>query len=239
MRVKDGKLLLAGLHFERLFAGMHLLQFSLTEQFTAEYLTEQVLRLCHVNGHARSARVRLVVFRRNGALNDPLAGPADLLIESYGWEPGAAVEQGLRIGLFPQGRKACDIYSNCKSNNYLLYTMAAGYARDNGWDDCLVLNSHERIADSTIANLFYVKGGVVYTPPLGEGCVAGVMRRYLLETLPDRGIRVEERAVTVEALEDAEEVFLTNAMRGIRWVRRFGDFEYGHQLIDLLRYEKK
>src|SRR5262249_14132579 len=155
--------------------------------FFQESLVEQVLQLCRANGHSRLARVRLVVFRGEGNLFDPADPQAHYIIQSWSLSAGASQVGGIAIGIFPDGRKACDALSNLKSNNYLLYVLAAQYAGKRGWQDCLVLNSRERLADSTIANLFYIRKGEFYTPPLAEGCVSGVMRRYLLEALPGAG----------------------------------------------------
>jgi branched-chain amino acid aminotransferase len=233
IKVADGRILLGNYHFERLLAGVRLLQFEEeTPFFTAEKLGEQVLELCKRNGHEAFARVRLVVFRGNGGLYDPIDHLPNFIIQSWSLDPRSSElnEEGLVIDVFPHGRKPCDAYSNLKSNNYLLYAMAALYAQQNQLNDCLVLNSYDRIADSTIANLFYCKQGHVYTPPLPEGCVAGVMRRYLIEVLPGIGYPVLEKATTREDLESADEVFLSNALKGIKWVRSFGAATYGCSL---------
>jgi len=239
MRVAEGRLYLGQYHFERLLAGAGLLQLAPLPFLSPEKLTEQVLELCNTNGHLALARVRLVLFRGDGSLYDPLDPFPQYIIQSWPLPPGSSElnEKGLALGLFPGGRKSCDALANLKSNNYLLYSQAALYARGQGLDDCLVLNSHERVADSTIANLFYCRQGMIYTPPLTEGGVAGVMRRTLLQTLPKAGFPVQEKATTREDLEAAEEVFLTNALRGIKWVRSFGTSTYGCRLIPALHRE--
>jgi branched-chain amino acid aminotransferase len=176
--------------------------------------------------------VRVVVFRGSGGLYDTADHFPNYIIESWPLPAGSGDlnQNGLFIDVFPTGRKSCDRYSNIKTNNFLLYAQAALHAKDNGLNDCLVLNSHERIADSTIANLFYSKEGKIYTPPLSEGCVAGVMRRHLLERLPGAGFAVDERETSSEDLERAEEVFLTNAIRGVIWVQGFRNAKYGQAL---------
>lgn len=239
MKVEQGRLLLERYHFERLLAGVRLLQFELPAFFTAEKLAGQVLELCQKNGHQASARVRLVVFRGDGGLYDPINHFPHYIIQTWPLSPGSHLlnENGLAIDIFPEGRKACDSFANLKSNNYLLYVLAALYARKHRLNDCLVLNSHDRIADSTIANLFYCRQGRIYTPPLTEGGVAGVMRRYLLEFLPGAGFSVEEKETCREDLEGAEEVFLTNALKGIKWVRSFGATTYGCELVTSLHRE--
>jgi branched-chain amino acid aminotransferase len=218
MMVRDGQLCLGAYHFDRLFSGMQFL--SIHAAFNRETLESQILELCRKNGDGPRSRVRLVVFRGEGA--DPIGHTPHYIIESWPL-PGAPTlnDRGLIIDVFPAGRKACDALSNLKSNNYLLYTLATLYAQDHGLDDCLVLNSHDSLADSTIANLFYVDKGQVFTPPLSAGCVAGVMRRHLIENMPGAGFAVEEKMVTTEDLLNADEIFLTNAIRGIRWVGSF------------------
>jgi branched-chain amino acid aminotransferase len=71
---------------------------------------------------------------------------------------------------------------------------------------------------------------MIYTPPLSEGCVAGVMRRYLLEALGKAGYAVFEKEMDREFVQEADEVFLSNALRGIRWVQRSGDKNYSNEI---------
>ena len=89
-----------------------------------------------------------------------------------------------------------------------------------------VLNTAGSIADSTIANLFLIKGGTIITPSLEEGCVKGVMRRHLLTELPMAGWKTLEMPVSVSEIKNADEIFLTNAINGIRWVKQFRDNVY-------------
>jgi branched-chain amino acid aminotransferase len=230
IRVKDGRILLSDHHFQRLFNGSHLLGL---KGLTPDQLSAGILELCERNGHTVSARVRLTVFRGEVGQED---AAANYIIQSWALErPSGLNEKGLILGVFPPGRKSCDAFANIKSNNYLLYSMAAQYASRHGWDDCLVLNSLGRVADSSIANLFYVRGGTIYTPSLSEGCVAGVMRQWLIESLPAAGFRVEERPVAPEDLILAEEVFVSNAIRGVRWVRSFGGMTYGNQMVQEIK----
>ena len=113
--------------------------------------------------------------------------------------------------------------------------MAATYARSHGWDDCLVLNSRERISDSSIANLFYVLGDTIYTPPLSEGGVGGVMREWLIRTLPGAGFRVIEKPVAPEDLLMVDEMFLSNAIRGVRRVGHFSGTGYGDRIFQMVK----
>lgn len=231
MKVASKNILLETYHFERLFAGLRLLQFEIPKLLTREKLRNEVILLAEKNHCGNLARIRLSVFRGNGGVYDEERTP-QYLIEC--WPLNESLnrlnENGLVIDVFPAARKSCDSFSHLKSANYLPYTMAAIYAKANKLNDCLVLNTDGNIADATIANVFLIKEGVVITPGPDQGCVNGVMRRHLLEKMKDAGYSIQENPVSVSTLEEADEVFLTNAISGIRWVKQFREKVYSNNL---------
>lgn len=137
-------------------------------------------------------------------------------------------EAGLTLGIADGLIKAFDLTANLKSANGLIYALAARQAKENKWNDALVLNNDQHIIESSIANVFWVKNGKIYTPPLTEGCVAGVMRAYILERALAQGFDIEQKALPVAELMDADEVFLTNAIRHVKWVANIADKAYGN-----------
>ena len=86
-----------------------------------------------------------------------------------------------------------------------------------------MLNCYGRVCESTVANIFFIKNEMIYTPSLNEGCVAGIMRQFLLKTLPVKGFQIIEKEITIDELVDADEVFLTNSIQNIRWVKKISD----------------
>lgn len=229
MRVIRGNILLKNFHFERLLQGMKLLQFDIPDFFTAAHLEEDILSVCHKNRIEDKAVARLVIFRSDGGLYDLEDMRPNYIIQSMPlqrYNVNLANSEGLSVDIYPDASKACNIFSGIKSNNHLLYVMAAIYARKNGLNDCLILNQYGRIADATIANVFWIKDKTVFTPPLDEGCVAGVTRKFILQQLPTAGYRIEESPLTADTLLAADEVFLTNAIRGIRSVAKFRNRNY-------------
>lgn len=221
-RFYNGNLLLASYHFDRLFSGLQLLH--MMPYFTAAQLTNFIEELCKKNGCSSSARVRIGAYRvteNNAAF---VIEATALAIEKTQWN-----ESGWRVLVYPFARKSCDAFANLKSANYLPYVMAGLYAKEQDADECLVLNMHNRICDGSKTNLFLMAGGDVYTPALSEGCVAGVMRRALINFLKQSGYVVHQKEVTEKDVLQAETVFVTNAIEGMRWVRQFGEriYEYG------------
>ena len=231
MRWEHGELSLAGFHFERLFHGLGVLQMEWTEDFNAGYLKDQIAELCIMNNQ-ETARIRLNVFRTESPALFPVNNRLQFIIETADL-PDPKPEP-LRVGIYAEEKKSTGILSNLKTNNYLIYIMAAKHAHQNGFDDALVLNSADRLCEATSSNVFFIMGRNIYTPPLSEGCVAGVMRRHLLNRLPEQGFSVNEIPITKEMIMDMDEGFLTNAIREIRPVSRIVNREFPQKLTSAI-----
>jgi branched-chain amino acid aminotransferase len=229
MKMINGKIILGSYHFERLFNGIKLMKFRVPSLFKATALRTAIHNTCGKNKCEALARIRLSVFRGNGGLYDETKN-LQYIIES--WPADKTVNQmnknGLVIDIFPDLQKTCDVFANLKSANFLPYVMAAKYAKAHQLNDCLVNNVKGQIADATIANVFLVKKNFIITPALTEGCVNGVMRRYLIEKIRASNFDIREGVVTKNDLETFDEVFLTNAMYGIKWVKQFRDRKYNN-----------
>ena len=138
--------------------------------------------------------------------------------------------EGLKLEIFDDLIKAADSISNLKTASHLFYATAATKAKEFGADDVIVVNQDRNLVETSIANLFWVEDEVIYTPPLSEGCVAGVMRRHLLAELPGLGFPVKEKPLSIDVLRHAEEVFITNAIRRIKWVRQVGEARFSNAM---------
>lgn len=231
MKIFQRKILLQEHHFERFFESLKLLQIETPPVITSQKLSQEILELCDKNNCGESGRVRLSAYRGNGSIYDG-DNALNYIIECQSLDKTANSlnENGLVIGLYEDARKSCDKFSNLKSANYLPYVMAARYAKERNLDDCLLLNVHDCIADTTIANVFIIKSGKLITPGLSEGCVNGVMRKYLIEKYRSSRNEVLESRLTQKDIEDADEVFLTNAIFGIKWVKKFQQKTYVNSL---------
>jgi branched-chain amino acid aminotransferase len=223
MRVHCGEIPLAGYHFERGFRGLAQLGFQKPVHLTSVAIISEILSLCRKNGHPDSARVRLTFFRGDGGLYDPVSPIPHYTIQTWAL-PGhyrQLNENGLVLTLYPDEWKPNGILANLKTTSALLYVMAARYARSRQCNEAAVLNPFGRIADASIANIFWLRDGILHTIPLAEGPVDGVMRRFILEKAHAEGRDVVQCPADREELLEADEIFLTNALYGIRWVKEF------------------
>ncbi|MEO7583639.1 MAG: aminotransferase class IV, partial [Ferruginibacter sp.] len=103
-------------------------------------------------------------------------------------------------------------------------------AKQEKWNDAIVLNTDGRICETTIANIFIIKSQVVFTPQLSEGCVAGVMRKVVIKHLLKENWQIIETAISTTDLFNADEVFLTNSIGNIKFVQRIDEVTYNNIL---------
>ena len=226
----NGELQFIDEHFTRLWNGLQVLQFNIPKHFTPDFLQEEIISLLQKNAHHKIARIRITLFRGDGGLYDAADHTPNYLIQTWALpdDIGSWNSNGLVLGIYNEIKKSCDILSNLKHNNFLPYAMAALYAKNEKWNDAVLLNTTGRICDTTMANIFLVKNEIVYTASLAEGCIAGIMRKNMVQQLVKNNMQVNEGQLTVDDLLNADEVFLTNSIYNMRWVQSIGDKKYAH-----------
>lgn len=228
MLVTNGHINLYDYHWERLFTGLQQLYFDIPALFTPTWLEQQILKTVEKNNALPLCRVRLQLYAAGGGLFSNQKNNPGILIECFELDEHITAfnENGLVVGIAENLNKSPDSLSNLKSCNALIYAIAAKQPKAQKWNDALICNTLGNIIESAIANIFWVKNGELYTPPLSEGCIAGVMRRHIIE----KSDRVIEKKLTLEELHQADEVFLTNAIKGIKWVATIHDTQYTHSI---------
>ncbi|TND08440.1 MAG: branched-chain amino acid aminotransferase [Bacteroidetes bacterium] len=228
IRVAKGRVCFMRRHLSRLTASMRMLKMDIPANFTEQFFTEQVSKAVHQNGCPRSARVRLSVFRNDGGLYMPATNEVSWLIEAYPLEEDdyAFPDTGLTVDIYQDYRKPLHRLSNIKSMNALLYVLGAEHARQQKIDDCVLINQLMNVVETTSSNLFAVKNGVLYTCPVNEGCVEGVMRSVIMEIAAEKRIAVYEVPMPMSVMFNSDEVFLTNAVKGVQWVASYKTKRY-------------
>jgi branched-chain amino acid aminotransferase len=229
MLVESGAIHLFSYHWERLTAGLRQLYFEVSPLMTAAWMEDEVLKTARKNKLEKLCRVRLQLYAAGGGLYSNESRRPGFVIECFPLERETIGfnENGLIAGVATGLQKSADILGNLKSCSALIYAVAAKQAKENRWNDALICNTYGRIIESSLANIFLIKDRVVYTPPLSEGCVAGVMRRHVTEVLKN----VVEQPVTMEQLCNADEVFLTNAIKRVKWVGSIGGMRLGNDMV--------
>ena len=215
-------------HYERLRAGMKFLEMEINPDLEIEKLEYIITKLLNKNHIYGGVRVRLAVFRNSGGFYTPGTNSCSFLVETrpLPYDHYHLNESGLKTALFKTLFKHPDKLANLKTANSLLYIKAGLYRTMSGMDDCFILNTQKRLAESISSNIFLVKDGIIMTPELSEGCVAGVMRKQIIRIAGKENIECIETRLDENDLISADECFLSNAISGIRWVVAYGQKRY-------------
>ena len=200
------------------------------------YALEELRAATHevvaVNGNA-SCYIRPLAFYGFGELGVSSVGnPVDVVILSFPWGAylgedsqtkgiTAKISTWERVGpnVIPHVAKATGIYLNS-----MLATMEA---RRGGYDEAIMLSHDGYIADGPGENIFAVKDGVLYTPPLSMSILPGITRDSVIRIAQDLGYRVEEALLIRTDLYLADEVFMVGTATEVAPLRAIDDHEIG------------
>jgi branched-chain amino acid aminotransferase len=217
MRARDGRILRLERHWARLSEGARLLDIPLPldEPGLAAVARELLL----ANGFARGEAVlRLTLTRGPGprGLAPPERPTPTLLLAAF--PPAKPAPPARAVLVKSVRRNELSPASRIKSLAYLDPILALREAIAAGGDEALLCNTAGRLACASAANLFLVVEGRIWTPSVGEGALPGVTRAVLLDRARTAGLLAVEADVPRHLLARAEEIFTTNAVRGIRAV---------------------
>lgn len=237
IKVLDGKILFLEDHYFRLMASLRIVRMEIPMNFTMEYFEHQILNLVNQLEKAPSFRVRFSVYRKNGGYYLPttnevefivLATPLDQVL--YSFEPAA-----YEVELFKDFFVAKQLLSSLKTNNRLVQITGSIFANENHYDNCLLLNEEKNVVEALQSNVFIFKDNTLCTPPVSDGCLNGILRKQIL-TLAKKieGIQVVETSISPFDLQKADELFLTNVIKGIQPVTKYRKKEFGTDLASEL-----
>jgi branched-chain amino acid aminotransferase len=217
IRVMYGQALWSRYHHDRLQYGLKQLGIHYAQTFTQFELLLQ--KLITSNKIHAGARIRVHVWRRAGGLYCPENDGGMQLMQISALEHNDFVlnTKGLQLGDCKTSKHSL-FQPDVKSTNALQYVLAAREAKSAGWDDAFLYHSEGGLLESSSSNVFLLKDGELLTPRLEDGCLPGIMRRVILEKLPTLGYKVREQLLAHHDLQTADEVYLTNAISGLRWV---------------------
>ncbi|HWW39725.1 aminotransferase class IV [Pedobacter sp.] len=232
MRMSGGKLLFPELHADRLRAGMKALKIEGSVLLDEYFLKQKTAELCKKNKLRDNVRFRLSVYRNGDGLYTPNSNKSGYILEASpltesGYELN---KKGLIIDVFDEITKPINPLSNYKTSSALVYVMAGLFKKQHKLDEAIILNQNGFLCESISSNVFVVYDKQIYTPALSEGCISGVMRKVVMGLAKANDISIIEAQLNPEVLREAEEVFITNALGGIRWVMGYGRKRYFNEV---------
>ncbi len=217
-------------HIKRLFRSAKL--YHLEIPYSAEALSEAVKDTIRTNGLA-ACYIRPLVLRGYGEMGvNPLNAPVNVVVAVWPW--GAylgeqALEQGVRVKIsswrrndqnsLPAAAKA--------TGQYINGVLAKVESLKAGYDEAIMLNQQGFITDGSGENVFVVRHGMLYTPPISAGCLDGITRATVMTMGGDLGYEVREENLVRTDLYNADEAFFTGTAAEVTPIREVDDRTVG------------
>jgi branched-chain amino acid aminotransferase len=229
VKIVNSKILFLEDHYFRLMASMRVVRMEIPMNFTLEYLEEQILSVATKNSLSNSCRARITVFRNDGGYYLPKVNTISFLIHTVGIEQilYSFSEEAYEVDLFKDFYVTKQLLSSIKTTNKMLNITASIFASENGYDNCLLLNDSKNVVEAIQGNLFMLTGTKLITPPISEGCLNGVMRKQILEFAKKmNNLEVVEDIISPFDLQKADELFITNVIKGIQPITKYRKKEF-------------
>jgi len=229
-RALNGKLIFWEDHYLRLMASMRMLRMEIPMNFTMEFLEEQVQDTIAANNlNDGPARVRFSVFRKAGGLYLPQTNHIAFIVEAIALDnPFYILQDGpYEVELFKDFYVNRDMLSTLKTNNKITNVVGSIFAKENGYQNCLLLNNAKQVVEGLNGNIFLIKGNTLKTPPLEDGCLNGIIRKKIIEIVNKLdAYDLQEASISPFELQKADELFLTNSIVGIRPITKYRKKEF-------------
>ncbi|MBK87076.1 MAG: aminotransferase class IV [Flavobacteriaceae bacterium] len=225
-------------HYFRLMASMRIMRMKIPMKFTPEFLEAEIMDLIATKiSKVKSHRVKLSVYRVSGGYYTPDNNSIEYSISTspldnflYTHNPG-----NYEIDLFKNYQVSPNLLSTIKTNNKALNVIGSIYAKENNFNNCLLLNTNKHVIEALNGNIFLVKNNIIKTPPLLDGCMKGIIRGKLIEIInKNSNYELNEKSISPFELQKADEIFITNVISGIIPITKFRKKEYKSQTSKLL-----
>jgi branched-chain amino acid aminotransferase/4-amino-4-deoxychorismate lyase len=223
-------------HLERMQQASQLLQFALPiELHQPDVLQGYILQLAEkTNLLHRLARIKVHVWRSPGGLFTPDQHTVETLVTI---QPQAAVSKIIpRVDLAITVHNTYSPLSFFKGPFATQYVLASLEKKQKQLDELILLDAAGHVSECLTANIFWVKENTLYTPALATGCIAGILRKNILQVSAREGIKVEEGIFTLQDLLAAEAIFTSNVtgLRPIQFLQQT-EFSTSHSLLNRLQ----
>lgn len=230
IRVINNKIMFWEEHYFRLMSSMRIMRMEIPANFSPENLEQFILELIEANKLAnKPVKVKFNVYRNADGLYTPSSNEVGYVITVKPIESPFFVKNTdfVEVELFKDHYVNSGLLSTLKSNNKLLHILASIFAKENDYNNCLLLNEKKSVIETTNGNLFILKDKVLKTPPLTDGPLNGIIRKQIIEIVKDLdGFEMKEESISPFELQKADELFYTNAIQGIVSITKYRKKEY-------------
>ena len=238
IRVVNSKIMFWEDHYFRLMASMRIMRMEIPASFSPEFLEEEIKVLLTENDLADApARIRFSVYRKEGGFYSPATNEIGYVISAEALENPFYLlnEEHYEVELFKYHFVNSGLLSTLKTNNKAVNVLGSIFAKENDYQNCLLLNENKNVIEALNGNVFLVKDNQIKTPPLKDGCLKGILRGKLIEIikkLPE--YEFSEESISPFELQKADEMFITNVIVGIQPVTKYRKKKFGNEVAKKL-----
>jgi branched-chain amino acid aminotransferase len=221
-------------HFERFLQSAKLLRMELNH--SVQDLLQVTIELLQKEGYRQDVYIRPLAYRADEIIGVKTHGLTDeLTIFSVPFDRYVSNDTGAHV-TFSSWRRIDDNMIPARGKITGAYVNTAFIKSDAilaGFDEALVLNQDGHLSEGSAENLFVVRGGVVYTPPITDNILEGITRRTVLELMREEmGLEAVERSIDRTEVYIAEEIFMTGTAAQVTAItkvdhRKIGSGEMG------------
>lgn len=211
LRIVDGEAFAFERHWRRLEKDAAIIRMPMP--YAGPRVRVNLQEVIRANGVTEGcARIYLVYNQVGFWRSDETMPPVDLVIYTA---PLPMYREPVRLALREHGRHAASPLAGVKTISWLTNVWSVAEAQKDGFDEVILLNERGEVAECTAANVYVVKGDIIFTPPLSSGCLEGVTRGVLFEIAGEAGVGVKEQVLRPEDLYGADEVFISSTNRNV------------------------
>ena len=229
IKVNGTKILFLEEHYLRLMASMRICRMEIPMNFTMEFMEEQILKLIELQKNNVSNRVRFTVYRNAEGFYNPTSNDVQFIItcSELSSDKYLFSTSNYEIELFKDFHVSKHLLSTLKTNNKMINVVASVFAKDNGFENCLLINDDKNVVEAINGNVFMKMGNQLITPPTSDGCLNGIMRKQILAIVNKmENIQIIEKSISPFDLQKADELFITNVITGIQPITKYRKKEF-------------
>ncbi len=217
------------LHFQRIVKTAKLLKYDLPEMWDESFFEALIAKMLRAN-EVEYGKINIIFSRDTNGLYMPNDKVFNLFMsvmeEKHSLQAYTLNEIGLKLGEYRELIKNSNFTSTLKTGNALTYVLAAIYAKNNKYDECLLFNENGRVAECISSNIILIKNEALISPPIAEYGLDGVMKKVVFQKAEAYGYITQHYPIFAEDLFNASEIILTNSVQGIQWVGNYRGKSY-------------
>jgi branched-chain amino acid aminotransferase len=229
IKVNGTKILFLEEHYLRLMASMRICRMEIPMNFTMEFMEEEILKLIALQTNKVSNRIRFSVFRNAEGFYNPTSNDVQFIItcselasDSYTFSSTT-----YEVELFKDFHISKHLLATLKTNNKMINVVASIFAKENGFENCLLINEDKNVVEATNGTIFMKMGNQIITPPTSDGCLNGIMRKQIIAIVNKMDtIEMIEKSISPFDLQKADELFISNVITGIQPITKYRKKEF-------------